>query len=116
MIERRSMQWGNWFNAAANAVIGCLLGMAADGLAQLVVAGWWPVALLIAMIFPAVLLFDRLLDGIFERVFPGGIRPARTPKAKAHAPLVRVLSLPAGFALGLILTRLGLAEQILGAL
>jgi hypothetical protein len=55
---------------------------------------------------------DKLLD----RLFPIGVRPAPKPQTSGRTPLPRLLSLPAGVVLGVVLARLGLDDTILGML
>jgi len=107
MGERRSMQVGDWFNAAINLVIGVLLGSAANGFVQLATTAFWPLAVVIPLLFAVVFLFSRVLDVLTERLFTIGVRPARKPKEEGRIPLPRLLSLPAGLVLGVALARLG---------
>ena len=116
MSERRSMQIGDWFTAAINLVIGVLLGSAADGLVQLATTAFWPLAVVIPLVFAGVLLFSWVLDLLTDRLFAIGVRPARKPKEEGRTPLLRLLSLPVGLVLGVALARLGLDDTILGAI
>ncbi|MEN1729542.1 MAG: hypothetical protein AAGJ52_13985 [Pseudomonadota bacterium] len=116
MTERRAMGLGDWLNAAVNFVIGVLLGIAADGLLQLASSGQWFLALLIPVLFAGWFLFMLLLDKGMDRLFPSGIRPAKTSKEKAPMPLPRLLGLPAGAVAGVVLARLGLAAPLLNLL
>ena len=110
------MQVGDWANAAINLVIGVLLGSAADGLVQLATTAFWPLAVVIPLLFAGVFLFSWVLDMLTDRLFTIGVRPARTPKEEGPTPLLRLLSLPVGLVLGVALARLGLDETILGAI
>jgi hypothetical protein len=110
------MQVGDWANAAINLVIGVLLGSAADGLVQLATTAFWPLAVVIPLLFAGVFLFSWVLDMLTDRLFTIGVRPARTPKEEGRTPLLRLLSLPVGLVLGVALARLGLDETILGAI
>ena len=110
------MQVGDWANAAINLVIGVLLGSAADGLVQLATTAFWPLAVVIPLLFAGVFLFSWVLDMLTDRLFSIGVRPARTPKEEGRTPLLRLLSLPVGLVLGVALARLGLDETILGAI
>lgn len=109
---------GDWINAAFLVVIGVLLGLAANGLAGLVLDGAWLFALMLLVICGgAVLLFflfDGLLDRLFARVFPGGVRPAAVSYPAARKPLALLASLPGGLVLGVFLAQSGLAPTILG--
>ena len=110
------MQLGDWLNAAVNLVIGIFLGIAIDGLALLLADGLWLLALFILISVGGLLLFNGLLDMVFERLFPSGIRPAPNSQTQTPKPLLRRLSLPVGLVLGVILARLGLASTILAVL
>jgi uncharacterized membrane protein YfcA len=110
------MTLGDWSASATNATIGFLLGLAGYGLAKLFFAGAWSMAMAVVLPFAALFVFIRLFDGLTERIFPSGIRPARTSQAPESKPLLRRLSFPAGFLLGALAGVLGLSDQILGAL
>ncbi len=116
MTGRRSMTLGDWLNSAVNLIIGLLLGMATFGLAKLLNAGLWLSALLVILPFLALVAFVQLMDGLLERLFPTGVRPANAPAAQEPKPMTRRLSLPAGFGLGVIAGALGFSEPILGVL
>ncbi|MFK7914114.1 MAG: hypothetical protein AB8B93_09385 [Pseudomonadales bacterium] len=109
------MQWKDWLNAAVNLVIGLLLGLAVFYLGQLVTTGSWLLALSIVILSAGLWLFEGLLDRVMEKIFPSGIRPARSPKRRA-TPLPRRLSMPAGLVLGAALAWLGWSDKILGML
>lgn len=110
------MQVGDWFNAAINLVIGVLLGSAADGLVQLATTAFWPLALVIPLLFAGVFVFSWLLDLLTDRFFTIGVRPAPKRQEPVHTPLPRLLSLALGLVLGVALARLGLAEKIFAAI
>lgn len=114
MSERRSMQAVNWFDAAIKLVIGVLLGSAADGLVQLATTAFWPLAVVIPLLFAGVFLFSWMLDLLTDRLFTVGVRPARKPKEEGRTPLPQLLSLPVGIILGVALARLGLDNTVLG--
>ena len=61
-------------------------------------------------------LLREQMRKLFDRLFPIGIRPARNPRPQSPKPLVRVLSLPVGFMLGVVLAGLDLDGTILGLL
>lgn len=107
------MQAGDWANAAVNVVVGAFLGMAINGLVQLMSTGFWSVAVLIVVL--AAVLFSSALwfDGLVEKVFPSGIRRARKSKKVRKVPLARRLSLPSGLVLGIVLAGLGLDDRLL---
>lgn len=113
MRERREMEVGDWFNAAINLGIGILLGSVIHGLLQLVSSGSWQMALIILFLAAGLFLFMVLSDKLLDRLFQIGIRPAKTPQAPRPNPLLRVLSLPAGFVLGVVLAVLGFDRTIL---
>jgi uncharacterized membrane protein YfcA len=110
------MTLGDWSTSATNALIGFFLGMAGYGLAKLLFAGAWSMAFAVILPFAALFVFISLFDGLTERIFPSGIRPARTPGTPDRKPMARRLSFPAGFLLGALAGVLGLSDQILGAL
>lgn len=116
MSKRRRMQLGDWVNAVINAAIGLFLGLAADGLARLFNSEAWPLAVIIPIVFAGLFLFSLMFDRLVDRVFPSGVRPARKPHADGGTPLLRLLSLPAGFALGVILAQFGLADAVFAVL
>ena len=70
------MQIFDWVNAAENVAIGVLLGIAIIRLGQLTMTAFWSVAVLIPMLLAGIFLFDRLIDWLFDRVFPSRIRAA----------------------------------------
>ncbi|MEH6557060.1 MAG: hypothetical protein V7708_04635 [Oceanicoccus sp.] len=113
-IDALVMQSGDWANAAVNVVIGVFLGIAINGLVQLISTGLWYVAVLIVVIAAVLFFFESRLDGLFEKVFPSGIRAARKSKKVRKAPLARRLSLPAGLVFGIVLAGLGLDDRLLG--
>lgn len=108
------MQVGDWVIAALNAAIGALLGAAADGLVQLGTTAFWPVAVLLSLLLVGMILFVVLFDAISDRIFSIGVRGAEKPLADARTPLPRLLSLPAGVVLGVVLARLGIADTLAG--
>jgi len=112
--ERRRMQAGDWFNAAINLLVGLLLGSFVDGLVQLVATGLWLSAVIISLLSGGLFLFMLVFDKVTDPLFPIGIRPAPTPQVKGRTPLLRLMSLPVGVLLGVLLARLGLDDKILG--
>ena len=113
ILEREhNVNIGDWFNSAVNLVIGILLGWAAYKLIGLMTTAFWPVAILIPVLFLGVLLLDRGMDVVFERFFPSGVKPARNPPPK---PVGRRLSLPLGLSIGLVVAWLGFGLPFLGA-
>ena len=111
--NRAVMQSGDWANAAVNVVIGVFLGIVINGLVQLISTGLWSVAVLIVVLAAVLFFLESWFDGLFEKVFPSGIRPARKSKKVRKAPLARRLSLPSGLVLGIVLAGLGLDGRIL---
>lgn len=116
MRERRKMGTGDWINAAINVLIGVLLGFVIYGLVQLVASGSWLMAMILVLLGGGLFLFMILQDKLFDRLFSIGIRPARNPQPQLPKPLLRVLSLPLGFILGVVLAFLGLDRTILALL
>lgn len=110
---RSIMQFGDWVNTVILVFLGIILGIVIDALMQLLTTALWPVAIIIPLIFAGVLLFGKLFDEILNRIFPGGIRPARKPQVASRKPLPRLLSLPVGLIIGIIMVRLGYGDAIL---
>jgi|GEM_PF-749713 len=113
-IDALVMQSGDWANAAVNVVIGVFLGIVINGLVQLISTGLWSVAVLIVVLAAVLFFLESWFDGLFEKVFPSGIRPARKPKKVRKAPLARRISFPSGLVLGIVLAGLGLGDRLLG--
>lgn len=113
MPNRRKMEPGDWFNATAFLAIGLLLGLALANMVPLLGTPFWPVVILIPLLFAGVLVFDSLLGRLFERIFPSGVRPASHPAPKERRPLGLLLSLPAGLVIGVIGARFGLDDLLL---
>lgn len=116
MPERRKMAIDDWFNAAINVLIGVLLGSVFYGLLQLAGNGSWLMAIILVLLGGGLFLFMVVSDTLFDRLFPTGIRPAKNPQPRPPKPLLRVLSLPLGFVLGVVLAVMGLDRTILGFL
>lgn len=116
MSKRRRMQVSDWVNASINLVIGVFLGIATDGLVQLVTTAFWPLAVVIPLLFAGFFVFIWLFDKLVDRIFPSGVRPARKPQARGGIPVPRLLSLPVGVVLGVALARLGLGDPIIGVI
>jgi len=110
------MGFGDWLHAAANLLIGVLLGIAAAGLVELATSALWPLAILIPLLFAGLFLFEWVLDKGVDRFFPEGIRPAKTPTTSKRKPWIRLSSLPLGLLVGVILARLGLSVPLPGLL
>lgn len=114
MSERRRMQIGDWINAAFLLVIGVFLGFVVDGILQLATTSFWPLAIILLLMFAGIFLFELLMDKLFSRIFPIGVRPAHKSQAKKRKPLAIYLSLPVGVILGVGFARLGLTDTIFG--
>jgi hypothetical protein len=114
MKESRRMQASDWFNAVINLIIGLLLGSFVDGLVQLVATGLWLSAGIITLLFGGLFLAMLVFDKVTDRLFSIGIRPAPRQQVKGRTPLLRLVSLPMGVLLGVLLARLGLDDKILG--
>lgn len=102
---------GNWIDSTVNVAIGFLLGRSAYGLTKLMTTALWPLAIIIPIIFLALWGFENWFSGTVDKLFPSGIKPANRPTRK---PLARRLSLPFGFAIGVIVSWLGLGLHFLG--
>ena len=110
--EETVMQAGDWIYAMVNVVVGVFLGVVIEGLVRLMTTAFWPVAVLILLPSAALFFFESLFDGLVDRVFSRGIRPARKPQTGNRTPLR--LSLPTGVVLGVVFARLGLGNRLLG--
>jgi small-conductance mechanosensitive channel len=104
----------DWILAAMKFVIGMLLGVALNGLIQLVASGAWVAVLNLVVLFVALFLIVKLHEWVGEKLFPSGIRPARSSKKGRKNSPVRRLSLPVGLALGVVFAELGLREWLSG--
>ena len=113
MENRREMQVGDWANGAAIFAVGVFLGLAIYHLAQLVGTAFWPLIVIIPVLFGGVFLLNLKFDNLIDRIFPNGIKPARKPHAKQRKPLVLLLSLPTGIIIGVIGAMLGLGDVLL---
>ncbi len=114
--QRRSMRAGDWFHAAVNLAIGTLLGSAAHGLLQLVVSGAWVMAAIGVTLAVVLYLIVIAVDRLSDRLFTLGVRPPHPALASGKKPLPRVLSLPAGLVVGLLLAVLNLDATLLAML
>ena len=107
---------GDWLNTTVNFLIGILLGSVAYGLVQLFASGSWLMALMLIVLGGGFFLFMVLSDKLFDKVFPIGIRPAKNPTPQPPKPLLRVLGLPFGLMVGVVLAFLDLDGALLGFL
>ena len=113
LAEKPVMQAGDWINATVNIVCGVFMGVALESLIRLMTTDSWPVAVLISLLAAGLIFFVSLFDGLVDRVFSNGIRPAHKPQTVRRAPLLRRLSLPAGLVFGVVLASLGLGDGLL---
>ncbi len=113
--ERRSMHIGDWVNAAALFVVGLFLGSLVEDLVQLATTDW-PFAVFIVVLFAGLFFFVWIFDKLFDRLFPIGIRPSRNPQDNKRKPVPLLVSLPAGFLLGIVLAMLGLDDMVLSVI
>ena len=114
MRNRRKMILGDWFNSAVLCIVGLYLGLVVHGLSQLVgTVFFWPLLFFFMIMWAAIYLFDNVINRVFDKVFSNGIKPAKNPTAKERKPLIRLLSLPFGIVLGVILAELGLRDTFL---
>jgi hypothetical protein len=111
--ERRKMGVGDWINVAFSLSIGILLGAAIFGLVQLVADGFWVTALVAILISAGLFLLMEVSDKILDRLFTIGVKPASVKYPQGRKPLLRSLSLPGGFVLGLLMAMLGLDAWLL---
>lgn len=109
MGNRRRMEMGDWLNAVALLAVGFYLGLALDGLLQLDGAAFWIAAAGMPIMFWGLIAVARVIDGLIDRIFPGGVKPARAPPPKERKPLAVLFSVPAGVAAGLVGAQFGLS-------
>lgn len=109
MSQRRNMQLSDWAMAALSVLIGVFVGLTVDGLVQLVTTAFWPVAVLIPLFLAGMLLVDRISDWMFSI----GVQSRNRSPGDARAPLSLLMSLPAGAVLGVVLSRLGMADTLI---
>ena len=107
------MRIGDWVNGAVICVVGVYLGLAVDGMTELAGTEFWPVIIIVPVLFGGAFLFVLAFDGLIDRIFPSGIKPASRQHAKQRKPLALLLCLPIGIATGVILARLGLGQALL---
>lgn len=112
MLERRTMEGGDWFSAAVNVLIGAFLGSAAYSLLQLVLSGAWLMAAVLVVLGVGVFGFVLLLDKLSDLIFPSAIR-SYGKNRHLGKPWALVLSLPLGLGVGVVLGMLGLDRVIL---
>ncbi|WP_019953967.1 hypothetical protein [Yoonia vestfoldensis] len=113
MNDRRKMAPGDWLNAAAFLAIGVFLGLALDMLLTLDWAAFWLTAISMAILFWGLIAASSVIDSLFERLFPSGVKPARNAPAKQRGPLAVLASLPAGILIGLTGAQFGLGGLLL---
>lgn len=113
MAIRRKMQLGDWFNCAMLLAVGLFLGLALANMVQLIGTPFWPIIIIIPVLFGGVFLLEWLLDSLVERVFGLGIKPAPKSKNGHRRPIILLLSLPAGIVIGLVGMQFGLDDILL---
>lgn len=114
MEKRRKMLLGDWLNGAALCVVGVYFGLVVHGMSQLIgTAFFWPMLIFIMIIWGGLYVFDNAVEGLSNWMFPSGIKPAKNSKVNERKPLARLLSLPCGIVLGVILAEIGLSDTLL---
>ena len=113
---RRPMRAEDWINSVAFLGIGLFLGIALEALLRLVFSGAWALAIGVVLPFLGFLLFYIVLNKLYDKIFPSGIRPARNAKTKGGTPLIRLFSFPAGLMIGVVVASLGFGTAILALL
>ncbi|NKI34010.1 hypothetical protein HFP89_02370 [Wenzhouxiangella sp. XN79A] len=106
----------DWILAVLNFVIGVFLGVALNGLIQLVASGAWVAVLNLVVLLAALFLIVNVHEWLGEKLFPSGIRPARRPGNGPTTSRVRRFGLPVGLALGVFVAALGLTDGLSGGL
>ena len=74
--------------------------------------GFWATAAIAARIIAGFFLFMEVTDKILDRLFTIGVKPSSVQYPQRRHPLLRRLSLPGGFILGLMIAMLGLDAWI----
>ncbi len=114
MENRRKMMLSDWFNSAGLCIVGLYLGLVVQSMSQLIGSAlFWPMLIFIMIMWGIMSLFYNVIEGFFDWMFPNGIKPAENPPAKERKPLARLLSLPCGIILGVMLAELGLKDTLL---
>ena len=113
MTNRRSMKIGDWVNAAFILAGGVYLGLAIDSVFHLEGLLFWLGAISVPIIFGGIVFFGRMIDWLFDRMFPTGIKPSRRSRPKEPKPLALLFSLPTGILIGVIAAQVGLRELLL---
>ncbi|MEL6641909.1 MAG: hypothetical protein AAFP98_11460 [Pseudomonadota bacterium] len=103
------MQTFDWFNWAALAVIGVLLGFAIDGLLDLAAAGAWGSIIVLLSISAGWLVFYFLWERLMNFVFIGRFSQPQQLQ-KPRKPLALHFALPIGIVIGVIGAQFGLSE------
>lgn len=80
---------------------------------QRISTGLWLSTVVVALVGAGFFLFMLTFDKVTDPLFSIGVRPSPEPKAKGRTPLPRLMSLPAGVVLGVVLARFGLDDTIL---
>ena len=116
MSNRQEMRPSDWGNSAVNIVIGVFLGLAAVGMAELILGGNWFFVVLVVVLFSGVMLFDRGLERLWDWSYRIGTNRVPPRKVARRKPWIRRLSLPAGLLMGVVLSLVGLGDTILSLL
>ncbi len=112
MSERRKMQGFDWFNAAAIVAIGVFLGLAIDGMVDLVGTPFWPLIIIIPVIFGCWYVFYLFLERVSDWLFTGRFFVTKQ-KINKRKPLTLLFSLPIGIVIGVVGAQFGLGDMLL---
>jgi hypothetical protein len=104
---------GHIVSSVINLGFGLIIGILLHALFNLFVTNW--ITGMFAVILSAILLLglfviETIIDWLFERIFPSGIRASHRTTPKKPKPLLRRLAMPVGFALGLLLAEFDMAS------
>ncbi|EAQ23912.1 hypothetical protein [Roseovarius sp. 217] len=113
MREPRRTQIDDRIKTIINVVIGVLVVLVADGAARLGTTELWPLAVVMPLLVAGLVLFEKVFNRLIDWEFPSEVQPARKSKAQGFARFARLLSLPVGIAIGLILALFGLTDATL---
>ena len=111
------MDFDDWVYAAISVVFGIFLGSMVDSLVQMSTTDL-PFALFMTFLFAALFFFMWIsikpLDWLFDWLTSRFTQSSRNLEDKQRKPIPLLVSLPAGFVLGVALARLELDEAVLG--
>ncbi len=112
MNGRRKMRTRDWIYSSMYVAVGLLSVLTAEGLAMLVVTECWPLVLVVPILIASPVLFEKVFKELIDWVFPRNATSPRGPDSNGDTPVVRLLSLPFGVALGVVFALLGWTDAV----